>query len=185
MERSDLSEYVAAALQQFGLDEEATETVGTFSGGMKRRVSVAVSAMANPSVVYLDEPTTGMDPLHRRQVWDMIQQLRSDRIIVLTTHSMEEADSLGDQIAIMASGKLRALGSSIFLKQKFGRGFQIGLISRPEDSPEVERLVEELLPGAETVSAAAGNVAISLGKRLLSRVPDFFRALESGELSST
>jgi ABC-type multidrug transport system ATPase subunit len=183
MERSDLSEYVAAALQQFGLDEEATETVGTFSGGMKRRVSVAVSAMANPSVVYLDEPTTGMDPLHRRQVWDMIQQLRSDRIIVLTTHSMEEADSLGDQIAIMASGKLRALGSSIFLKQKFGRGFQIGLISRPEDSPEVERLVEELLPGAETVSAAAGNVAISLGKRLLSRVPDFFRALESGELS--
>ena len=60
---------------------------------------------------------------------------------------------------------------------------QVGLISRPEDSPEVERLVDKLLPGAETVSAAAGNIAISLGKRLLSRVPDFFRALEDGELS--
>ena len=69
------------------------ETVGTFSGGMKRRVSVAVSAMANPSVVYLDEPTTGMDPLHRRQVWDMVQQLRSNRIIVLTTHSMASAQA--------------------------------------------------------------------------------------------
>ena len=127
MERSELREYVAAALAQFGLQAEGSDTVGTFSGGMKRRVSVAVAAMANPSVVYLDEPTTGMDPLHRRQVWDMVQQLRANRIIVLTTHSMEEADSLGDQITIMASGKLRALGSSIFLKQKFGRGFQVGL----------------------------------------------------------
>ena len=183
MARADVDGYVAAALAQFGLENEADEPVGTFSGGMKRRVSVAISAMADPTVVYLDEPTTGMDPLHRRQVWDMIQQLRDERIMVLTTHSMEEADALGDQIAIMANGKLRALGSSIFLKSKFGRGYQIGLISAPEDATEVERLVDEQLPGAEIVSASAGNLAISLGTRLLSRVPAFFRGMQDGELA--
>ena len=81
MARDQLPAYVSAALKQFGLGSEADELVGTFSGGMKRRVSVAVSAMANPSVVYLDEPTTGMDPLHRRQVWDMVQDLKTGDLV--------------------------------------------------------------------------------------------------------
>lgn len=68
-----------------------------------------------------------MDPISRRYVWDIIQEAKAGRAIVLTTHSMEEADILGDRIAIMARGKLRCLGSSIRLKQKFGAGYQVGL----------------------------------------------------------
>lgn len=79
MPRHVLPDYVQASLAQFGLGDECDELVRTFSGGMKRRVSVAVAAMANPRVVYLDEPTTGMDPLHRRQVWSMVQDLRRNR----------------------------------------------------------------------------------------------------------
>ena len=184
MARRDLDAYVASSLAQFGLGEEAHDAVGTFSGGMKRRVSVAVAAMGNPSVVYLDEPTTGMDPLHRRQVWDMIQELRQERIVVLTTHSMEEADVLGDVIAIMAAGRLKAHGSSLFLKSRYGRGYQIQIITKPEDTERAEALVEKQLPGSEILASSAGNLAISLGQRLSKNVPAFFRDLEHGELKA-
>jgi ABC-type multidrug transport system ATPase subunit len=78
---------------------------------MRRRLSVAISAVGAPSVIFLDEPTTGMDPMSRKHVWDMIQRIKKGRSIVLTTHSMEEADALGDRIGIMSHGTLIAIGS--------------------------------------------------------------------------
>jgi len=80
---------------------------GTFSGGMKRRLSVAISTIGDPRVIFMDEPTTGMDPLNRRHVWSFLENFKVGRAIILTTHSMEEADILGDQVAIMALGRLR------------------------------------------------------------------------------
>jgi ABC-type multidrug transport system ATPase subunit len=94
---------------------------------MKRRLSVACALLGDPRLVFLDEPTTGMDPVSRRQVWDIIERAKKDRAVVLTTHSMEEADILGDRIAIMARGNLRCLGTSLRLKQKFGAGYQVRL----------------------------------------------------------
>ena len=73
-------------------------------------------------VVMLDEPTSGMDPVSRRATWDLLQQQRSSRTILLTTHFMDEADLLGDRIAIMAKGELQCCGSSLFLKHKYGKG---------------------------------------------------------------
>ncbi|XP_023633439.1 ABC transporter A family member 11 [Capsella rubella] len=96
---------------------------GSYSGGMKRRLSVAVALIGDPKLVFLDEPTTGMDPLTRRHVWDIIQESKKGRAIILTTHSMEEADILSDRIGIMAKGRLRCIGASIRLKSRFGTGF--------------------------------------------------------------
>jgi ABC-type multidrug transport system ATPase subunit len=79
----------------------------TFSGGMKRRLTVAISCIGEPKIVFMDEPTTGMDPVSRRQVWDLIQELKSKRYVVLTTHSMEEADVLGDRIAVIVDGEFK------------------------------------------------------------------------------
>ncbi|KAL9439360.1 hypothetical protein AB3S75_024925 [Citrus x aurantiifolia] len=90
---------------------------------MKRRLSVAIALIGDPKLVILDEPTTGMDPITRRHVWDIIQDAKKGRAIILTTHSMEEADILSDRIAIMAKGRLRCIGTSIRLKSKFGTGF--------------------------------------------------------------
>ena len=73
-------------------------------------------------VMILDEPTTGMDPHSKRQVWQLIQMLQKGRAILLTTHSMEEADALADRIGIMAKGQLRCIGGSLALKRKFGKG---------------------------------------------------------------
>ena len=98
---------------------------GQYSGGMRRRLSVAIASVGSPKVMFLDEPTTGMDPLSRQRVWNMIQKIKKNRAIILTTHSMEEADALGDRIGIMSEGKLVAIGSSLHLKSKFGAGYRI------------------------------------------------------------
>jgi ABC-type multidrug transport system ATPase subunit len=73
---------------------------------MKRRLSVAISAIGNPKVIFFDEPTTGMDPVSRRDVWVLMQSLKKSKTIILTTHSMEEADALADRIAVVVDGKL-------------------------------------------------------------------------------
>ena len=73
---------------------------------MKRRLSVAISAIGNPKVIFFDEPTTGMDPVSRRDVWILMQSLKKSKTIILTTHSMEEADALADRIAVVVDGKL-------------------------------------------------------------------------------
>lgn len=112
----ELQGEVERRISQVALEDAADLVSGAYSGGMKRRLSVAVALMGDPEVVYLDEPTTGMDPVSRRHVWDIIEEAKKGRAVILTTHSMEEADILGDRIGIMARGRLRCLGSSIRLK---------------------------------------------------------------------
>ncbi|KAF8390226.1 hypothetical protein HHK36_024751 [Tetracentron sinense] len=111
------------SLAEVKLTEAARMRAGSYSGGMKRRLSVAIALIGDPKLVILDEPTTGMDPITRRHVWDIIEDAKKGRAIVLTTHSMEEADILSDRIAIMAKGRLRCIGTSIRLKSRFGTGF--------------------------------------------------------------
>eukprot|EP00475_Leptophrys_vorax_P029658 TRINITY_DN4376_c0_g2_i5.p1 TRINITY_DN4376_c0_g2~~TRINITY_DN4376_c0_g2_i5.p1 ORF type:complete len:983 (+),score=58.52 TRINITY_DN4376_c0_g2_i5:142-3090(+) len=120
-----IAKEVAALLDEVRLTDAQRMRTSGYSGGMKRRLSVAVALIGDPKVVYLDEPTTGMDPVSRRHVWDIIERAKRGRAIVLTTHSMEEADILGDRIAIMARGRLRCIGTSIHLKNRFGAGFVV------------------------------------------------------------
>ncbi|CAN0901620.1 ABC transporter A family member 2 [Linum grandiflorum] len=114
---------VEELLGKVKLTDAASVRARSYSGGMKRRLSVAIALIGDPKIVILDEPTTGMDPISRRQVWDVIQEAKKGRAIILTTHSMEEADVLGDRISIMAKGRLRCIGTSIRLKSRFGTGF--------------------------------------------------------------
>lgn len=102
------------------LSREKKAKVKSFSGGMKRRMSLAIAAIGNPKVIFLDEPTTGLDPKVRQQIWDLIEKLKVGKSIILTTHSMEEADILADRISVMVKGKLKCLGTSFYLKQKYG-----------------------------------------------------------------
>ena len=103
------------------------------------------------AVVASQEPTTGMDPVNRRSVWKLIRELKQNRIVILTTHSMEEADALGDSIAILATGRLRAIGSPLFLKNRFGAGYSLNIIAAPERMQELRDMVHTHLPGAEIV----------------------------------
>ncbi|WOL00344.1 ABC transporter A family member 2 isoform X1 [Canna indica] len=120
---STIKSVAERSLTEVKLTSAARVRSGSYSGGMKRRLSVAIALIGDPKMVFLDEPTTGMDPITRRHVWDIIEDAKKGRAIVLTTHSMEEADILSDRIAIMAKGKLRCIGTSIRLKSRFGTGY--------------------------------------------------------------
>ncbi|KAJ6794728.1 putative ABC transporter A family member 2 [Iris pallida] len=120
---STIKSVAEKSLTEVKLTHASHIRAGSYSGGMKRRLSVAIALIGDPKVVFLDEPTTGMDPITRRHVWDIIEEAKKGRAIILTTHSMEEADILSDRIGIMAKGKLRCIGTSIRLKSKFGAGY--------------------------------------------------------------
>lgn len=115
-------------LKRVGLEDVKNAQVGSFSGGMKRRLSVAISVIGNPKIIFSDEPTTGMDPVSRRDVWSLIQDLKRDKTIILTTHAMEEADALADRIAVVVDGKLKCIGTPLNLKNTYGEGYIINMI---------------------------------------------------------
>ncbi|KAF8929073.1 hypothetical protein BGZ58_009176 [Dissophora ornata] len=125
-----LDEYLEHLLEDVYLQEKKHERVATFSGGMKRKLSVALAFLGDPKVVLLDEPTTGMDIFSKKQIWQLMQDSKAGRAILLTTHSMEEADALSDRIAILSKGELQTLGSSLFLKNRFGVGYKLSLEKR-------------------------------------------------------
>jgi ABC-2 type transport system ATP-binding protein len=119
--RETLRVRVDYVIEKVGLMDDAGRRVGKYSGGMKRRVSIAMALVTDPKVVLLDEPTVGMDPQARRAVWDFVLELSDKgKTIVLTTHYMEEAEELCDEVGIIDHGKLMALGSPGSLKAKYG-----------------------------------------------------------------
>ena len=177
--RNQLDAHVRQTLADISLEGKGDVLASTFSGGMRRRLSVGMSAMGHPKVIFLDEPTTGLDPLSRSRIWKMIERLKKGRIIVLTTHSMEEADALSDEIAILSAGRLRAIGTSFFLKNKFGSGYSISMMCMEKDTDKVIELVNHHLPGAETLANAAGALTFGLPKRVTPLIPGFFKYIEA------
>jgi len=103
-------------LEMMGLANRAKEQVKKYSGGMKRRLSIAMALVSDPRVLFLDEPTLGLDPQSRRSIWEYINELKGKKTIVLTTHYLEEADSLADRIGVIDDGKIIALGTPRELK---------------------------------------------------------------------
>ena len=111
---------VADVLSRLGLEEVADDRAGTLSGGWQRRLSIAMALVTDPHILFLDEPTLGLDVLARRELWGVIRSLRGRVTVVLTTHYLEEAEALSDRIGIMAHGRLCALGSPAELCARAG-----------------------------------------------------------------
>lgn len=121
MPKKEVSAKAAALLTKFDLVEAGDKPAKTYSGGMKRRLDLAMSLVANPSILFLDEPTTGLDPRSRLTLWEMIKDLAEQgTTILLTTQYMEEADYLADSIVVIDHGKVIAEGTPIELKAKAG-----------------------------------------------------------------
>ncbi|KAL7984894.1 hypothetical protein Chor_003464 [Crotalus horridus] len=117
-------------LEDIGLPQKRNEEAQNLSGGMQRKLSIAIAFVGEAKVVVLDEPTSGVDPYSRRSIWDLLLKYRSGRTIILSTHHMDEADILGDRIAIISRGKLHCSGSPVFLKNSFGSGFYLTLVRK-------------------------------------------------------
>ena len=124
----EIEESSIKLLDQVGLEDVKNAQVGCYSGGMKRRLSVAISTIGDPKVIFFDEPTTGMDPVSRKSVWDLMQMMKKDRTIVLTTHAMEEADALADRIAVVVDGRIKCVGTPLNMKNTFGDGYRVSVV---------------------------------------------------------
>ena len=171
---------VERMLVSLGFPEKAKSLAGTLSGGQKRRLCVGLAMVGGNAVVFLDEPTAGLDPVSRRQLWELIQANRQGRAILLTTHFMDEADVLGDRIAIVKEGRLRALGSSKFLKNRFGLGYLLrsSLAQNTDINPIVQK-IQQFVPSAQVVSAAGTELAVRMPKEAVSVFADMMEALEN------
>jgi len=121
MGKEERAKRIDEVLEMVELKERKNDAVRTFSGGMKRRLEIARGLMHRPKVIFLDEPTLGLDPQTRRHIWDYIKKLREEGMtVMLTTHYMEEADELADRVAIIDKGKIVALGTPSSLKDSLG-----------------------------------------------------------------
>ncbi|XP_071081915.1 phospholipid-transporting ATPase ABCA3-like [Haliotis cracherodii] len=147
--RSDREAEIKAMISQVGLDSKRNTQSQHLSGGQKRKLSVGIALIGGSKIVILDEPTSGMDPAARRQTWDILQRNRQGRTMLLTTHFMDEADLLGDRIAIMAEGVVKCCGTSYFLKKLYGAGYHLVLVKEPTcQVASVTAVVQQHVPTA-------------------------------------
>ncbi|XP_045703159.1 retinal-specific phospholipid-transporting ATPase ABCA4 isoform X3 [Phyllostomus hastatus] len=123
-----------AMLEDTGLHHKRNEEAQDLSGGMQRKLSVAIAFVGDAKVVILDEPTSGVDPYSRRSIWDLLLKYRSGRTIIMSTHHMDEADLLGDRIAIISQGRLYCSGTPLFLKSCFGTGFYLTVVRKMKNT---------------------------------------------------
>ncbi len=140
----DINRRSQKLLELFDLVEASGRTVKTYSGGMRRRLDLAVSLIASPPIIFLDEPTTGLDPRSRLIMWDIIEQLVSNgTTILLTTQDMDEADHLADRIVVINGGKIIAEGTSDELKQRVGSERLEITVAKESNFEKAKKVVEE------------------------------------------
>lgn len=164
------------------LKKHINKKIKQYSGGNKRKLSTAIALIGDPPIIYLDEPTTGMDPVAKRHLWNVICKMRdSGKCIILTSHSMEECEALCTRIAIMVNGKFRCLGSTQHLKNKFAKGYTLtikvkkiprsssesfntssqSIVSRDDMYP-IKAFIEESFPGAVLMEEFQGLLTYSI-----------------------
>lgn len=172
LSRQDATQRSEELLKQFDLVEASSRTVKTYSGGMRRRLDLAMSLIASPPVIFLDEPTTGLDPRSRMTMWSMIKKLAEDgTTILLTTQYMEEADTLADNIVVLDNGRIIAEGTSDTLKSRVGSDRLELTISKKSNFEKATKVVagEKTQADAEdrTLSIATKNGVGKLREILL------------------
>jgi ABC-type multidrug transport system ATPase subunit len=145
---------IAELLDAFSLENKANSEVTTLSGGTKRKVSLMMAFIGSPATLVLDEPTAGMDPEARRRTWDLLLARKRKATILLTTHYMDEADVLSDQVAILSNGKLKCRGSPLELKEQFGGVYNLTVQLAPgSDATQIaEMVMSGPVKGATTIT---------------------------------
>ncbi len=176
-----LTRRVDEVLEQIGLTDKANAKIETYSGGMKRRVNIGVGLLHKPRIIYMDEPTVGIDPQSRRNILDTVKDLNKQGMTVLyTTHYMEEAQELSDRVGIIDHGKLIALGTQRELTKIVGEYDTLRLHIGEEDGAEQLALALSAIPGVLKCSAADHQVVLVVPEAEEALAPAITRANEVG-----
>uniref|UniRef100_A0A8C3EVH1 ATP binding cassette subfamily A member 12 n=1 Tax=Corvus moneduloides TaxID=1196302 RepID=A0A8C3EVH1_CORMO len=172
--KHELYEEVKRTLKETGLYSHRHKLAGTLSGGMKRKLSIAIALLGGSRVVILDEPTTGVDPCSRRSIWEIISKNKKGRTIILSTHHLDEAEVLSDRIAFLEHGGLKCCGSPFYLKETFGDGYHLTLTKKKSvlflfqnmieecDTTAVTSLIQSYLPEAYLKEDIGGELVYVL-----------------------
>jgi ABC-2 type transport system ATP-binding protein len=158
--RSDIQRRLAELTELVDIGDALAKPIGTYSGGMKRRLDLAAALVHNPQVLFLDEPTTGLDPVSRARVWEEVQRLNDQlgMTIFLTTQYLEEADALADRVGILSAGKLVAEGTPADLKRSIGDDV---IIARVDGDAAAARSAVAGLPGVQGVEARGNELVVT------------------------
>uniref|UniRef100_A0A8D2HGE2 ABC transporter domain-containing protein n=1 Tax=Urocitellus parryii TaxID=9999 RepID=A0A8D2HGE2_UROPR len=154
----------------------------SLSEGAKRKLSVIIALIGGSKVIILDEPSSGMDPVSKRLTWNLLMQYKHNRTILVTTPYMDEADTLGDRIAILAMGTLQCCGSSMFLKQIYGAGYHIVMQREPHcDVEKISAMIQSHVPGAMLEDDIGDELSFVLPKEYTHRFEALFDELEKNQ----
>ncbi|XP_031262244.1 ABC transporter A family member 7-like [Pistacia vera] len=182
LEGSALKQAVEESLKSVNLFHGgvADQKAGKYSGGMKRRLSVAISLIGDPKVVYMDEPSTGLDPASRNNLWTVVKRAKQGRAIILTTHSMEEAEALCDRLGIFVDGSLQCIGNPKELRARYGGSYVFTMTTSADHEAEVESMIKHLSPSATKIYQISGTQKFELPKHEV-WIADVFQAVEDAK----
>ncbi|MES0855056.1 ATP-binding cassette domain-containing protein [Geobacillus sp. G4] len=159
LSRAEARRKTSELLEEFSLTEAAKRPLKHFSGGMRRRLDLAASLIAQPPLIFLDEPTTGLDPRTRNQMWETIRRLvRMGTTVLLTTQYLQEADELADRIAVIDHGRVVAEGTPDELKASVGQSSLQVKLRQQQEIETARRIIEHVLRVKSTVSPETGNI---------------------------
>jgi ABC-2 type transport system ATP-binding protein len=182
LSRAESRRKASDLLEEFGLTEAAKRPLKHFSGGMRRRLDLAASLIAQPPLIFLDEPTTGLDPRTRNQMWDTIRRLvKSGSTILLTTQYLEEADQLADRLAVIDHGRVVAEGTVDDLKSSIGNSSLHLRVQNPQQMKLARETVERVLRVQTAVSAEAAKITAPMGNT--DEVTDLLIALRAAGIT--
>jgi len=177
--RKQEKQHVETVIKEVGLEGERRRLSKDLSGGQKRRLSLAISMTGNPDILFLDEPTSGLDPTSKRGLWDIIMTAKAKHSIILTTHSMEEADVLASRIGILNQGMLRTIGSPQHLKSKFGKGFKIQISYDLSCQEQVHNYIMRIMPTSLLIADYWGFRTYQIPKDM--QLSKIFKEIESNK----
>ncbi len=179
LDRATIARQSEDLLERFSLTDAGSRVVKTYSGGMRRRLDLAVSLVATPPVLFLDEPTTGLDPRSRVELWDVLRELVGDgTTLLLTTQYLEEADQLADNIVVIDKGKIIAEGTPLQLKDASGKAALVVTVSHGDDIDAAEAMLRGIAPEVHVDRAARSLTAPADGLRDVTRAAALFEGSE-------
>mmetsp|Transcript_25625 Transcript_25625/g.41335 ORF Transcript_25625/g.41335 Transcript_25625/m.41335 type:complete len:427 (-) Transcript_25625:250-1530(-) len=178
---SEVDAYVEKMIKILTLEDYADKPCQGYSGGNKRKLSVGIALVGGPPIVFLDEPSTGMDPVSRRFMLNLISSTLSGRSVVLTTHSMEECEALCARIGIMVSGRLQCLGSLPHLKQRYAQGFQLDVKVQKGRIKSYKEWIKKVFPDAKLLEDQEENMTHQVAHISKSSLGKIFRLLEDAK----
>ncbi|XP_054429072.1 ABC-type organic anion transporter ABCA8 isoform X2 [Pteronotus mesoamericanus] len=149
------------------------------SGGQKRKLTIGIAILGDPQVLLLDEPTAGLDPFSRHQVWNLLKDRKMDHVILFSTQFMDEADILADRKVFLSKGKLKCAGSSLFLKKKWGIGYHLSLqLNETCVQGKITSLITQHIPDAKLSAESEGKLVYTLPLERTNKFPELYETLD-------